>query len=288
LGDNGLTECGRRQLDAVNEEANRLLRQFHKSNGMNLIDASVEKYAWRELKDSELGEIEDDCGYLVSLRKLRDANDRQPRHQQIERPLFSGVLMPWETEHGPAESVGGGVTMSFSMRLRAQNPTVSMVHVPRAIELAATAQCMRLLREAENNVRGRLGLPRIGEGWVSETELFNLICGAFPGAKVVQHARPEWLSPQHVDVYLPDFGIGIEYQGAQHLEPVDYFGGEKAFAQQKRRDARKRRLCHQNRCLLVEVFQGYDAKLEVAKIQGMMAAGTGLHCNGDARADTVS
>jgi len=63
---------------------------------------------------------------------------------------------------------------------------------------------------------------------------------AFPTLSVVQHARPEWLSPQHLDVYLPEYGIGIEFQGTQHLAAVDYFGGEKAFEQQKKRDARKK------------------------------------------------
>ena len=33
--------------------------------------------------------------------------------------------------------------------------------------------------------------------------------------------------------------IAIEYQGKQHFEPVDYFGGEENFLKQKERDELK-------------------------------------------------
>lgn len=223
---------------------------------MNLIDAFCEQYAWRDLHVEELDQIADDCEYLVSARKLRNAYKKEPRHRKDALYLFSGTLMRWVTE------VGNGVTVSH----RAMNPSVTIVRVSPAIELAVFAQCKRLLREAENIVRERVGLPRIGEGWVSETELFILLRDAFDGTKVAQHTRPDWLSPQHLDVFFPEHLIGVEYQGAQHIKPVDYFGGEKAFKQQQRRDARKRRLCKKHKCRLIEVFQGYDIDEVVAQV----------------------
>lgn len=256
--DDGLTDSGRQRIYAVDAEADRLLHHYHTGNNMNAIDAFLEQYAWRELADADLERIADECEYLVSAQKLKDANRKQTRHTQVERPLFNGVLLPWATTEKPPSDIGG-LTMSFTIRVRAMNPTVSFVHVAPAVELAALAQCKRVLREAENNIREAEGLPRIGEGWVSETELYNLIRTAFPASSVIQHARPDWLSPQHLDVYLPQYGIALEFQGAQHLGPVDYFGGEKAYEDQKRRDVRKKKLCGKHGCVLIEVFQGYVA-----------------------------
>lgn len=41
------------------------------------------------------------------------------------------------------------------------------------------------------------------------------------------------------DFYIPDQNILIEYQGIQHYEPVDYFGGEDKFKVQQKHDQMK-------------------------------------------------
>ena len=106
-----------------------------------------------------------------------------------------------------------------------------------------------ILREAENVLRENHGLPRIGEGWVEETRLFNLVREVFSDAQ--QHASPEWLEPQHLDVYVPSHGLAIEYQGRQHFEAVDFFGGQKAFEKTRSHDERKARKCSANRIALI-------------------------------------
>ena len=42
---------------------------------------------------------------------------------------------------------------------------------------------------------------------------------------------------------LDERKIGVEYQGKQHLEKVDYFGGEEHFKKQKKWDKDKREIC---------------------------------------------
>ena len=42
---------------------------------------------------------------------------------------------------------------------------------------------------------------------------------------------------------LDERKIGIEYQGKQHFEKVDYFGGEKQFERQKKWDKEKQEIC---------------------------------------------
>ena len=57
---------------------------------------------------------------------------------------------------------------------------------------------------------------------------------------------------QSIDVYVPDLRLAIEYQGQQHFEPVDLFGGEEGFRATLARDARKRALLTANGVRLIE------------------------------------
>ena len=43
------------------------------------------------------------------------------------------------------------------------------------------------------------------------------------------------------DVYICGLKIAIEYQGKQHFEPVDFFGGKDSFENQQYRDRSKSR-----------------------------------------------
>jgi len=107
-----------------------------------------------------------------------------------------------------------------------------------------------ILREAENLLRENHNLPRIGEGWVSEMQLYNLVKTVFPEAE--NHATPEWLKPLHLDVFVPSKKLAFEYQGKQHFEPVDFFGGEKAFKHTQKRDQKKKLECRLNGVALIE------------------------------------
>ena len=106
-----------------------------------------------------------------------------------------------------------------------------------------------LLVEAENLLREKYNLPRIGEGWVSEMRLYNLVKEVFPDAEL--HSTPTWLRPQHLDVFVPSQRIAFEYQGQQHFEPVEFFGGEEAFEATKKRDRRKKQKCRLNGVTLI-------------------------------------
>jgi hypothetical protein len=125
-----------------------------------------------------------------------------------------------------------------------------------------------LTRESENTVREEQGLPRVGEGWMAETELYYLLKSWLVDYRVLQHARPPWLRKQHLDIYIPDLSLAIEYQGCQHDQPVSYFGGEIAFSQVQKRDRRKARLCKRDLVLLLYAREGYafeEIKAEIRR-----------------------
>lgn len=55
------------------------------------------------------------------------------------------------------------------------------------------------------------------------------------------------------DFYLPDFDALIEYQGEQHYEPVNHFGGEKGFEKRKKRDKIKKDFAMNNGFIFIEI-----------------------------------
>ncbi|MDT7535382.1 hypothetical protein OVY48_18395 [Sphingobium sp. SA2] len=121
----------------------------------------------------------------------------------------------------------------------------------------AEADCLTLIRDAENTWREECDLPRIGEGWISETRLLYEVKMALPDVEVLQHYRPDWLGRQHLDIAIPAWSVAIEYQGAQHDQPIAFFGGQDAFARTIERDARKLNKCRRNGWRLIYVREGY-------------------------------
>lgn len=55
------------------------------------------------------------------------------------------------------------------------------------------------------------------------------------------------------DFYLYDYNTLIEYDGLQHAQPVDFFGGEEAFVYRKNNDAIKTKYCHDNNITLIRI-----------------------------------
>jgi len=111
-----------------------------------------------------------------------------------------------------------------------------------------------ILREAENLLRENHGLPRIGEGWIAEMHLYDLVKNTYPDAQ--HQASPDWLKPQHLDVFVPSENLAFEYQGEQHFEPVDFFGGEESFINLRKLDRRKMKKCKMNGISLI--YWRYD------------------------------
>lgn len=140
------------------------------------------------------------------------------------------------------------------------------------VEGAIMNQLRVVLKRAEDLYREAIGMPKVGEGWISETELYYKIVEAFPGYTVTHHASPNWLGRQHLDVYFSDPMIGIEYQGTQHYEAVDFFGGEEALKKTQERDERKRLICSENNCELIYVDEGYDFEKVRTKIASLLGS----------------
>lgn len=90
----------------------------------------------------------------------------------------------------------------------------------------------------------------IATKWKSERMLFGEIKELYNDA-VFQY-RPSWLEPQSLDIFIPALNLGIEYQGIQHYESVDFFGGDEALRHRQQLDEKKRKLCESNNVRLLE------------------------------------
>lgn len=124
-----------------------------------------------------------------------------------------------------------------------------------------------------NFTREEFGIRKVGDGWVSETIVFNLVRSLFPDTEIIRHHRPEWLNGLEIDIFIPQLNCGIEYQGQQHYMPIKAWGGEEALKKLKARDKKKRKLCNEVGVKLLYVEYSdpltsrfLKAKLEAAEI----------------------
>lgn len=105
----------------------------------------------------------------------------------------------------------------------------------------------------ENMTRAEFGYKEIGSRFQGETTLFILTKGLFPRHEVKRHFRPKWLELLELDIFLPEINLGIEFQGQQHYQSIEAWGGEEAYQALRKRDERKKALCKANNVHLVEV-----------------------------------
>lgn len=65
------------------------------------------------------------------------------------------------------------------------------------------------------------------------------------------------------DFYIPSLNICIEFDGRQHYEPIDYYGGIKAFEKLKMLDSIKNDYCSNNGLNLIRIsYKMNDKKIE--------------------------
>lgn len=86
--------------------------------------------------------------------------------------------------------------------------------------------------------------------WKSEYSLYKLAFSYYDDA--ILHYSESWLGSQHIDIYIPCISTGIEYQGQQHYEPLEYFGGEYGLNTRRILDEKKREALKMNGVSLIE------------------------------------
>lgn len=112
----------------------------------------------------------------------------------------------------------------------------------------------RIINFIENVCRIEFGYKKIGEGWLAESQLFNICKRIFPKNKIERHLRPVWHNGLELDIFVSELNIGIEYQGQQHFHSIKAWGGEKSLRELKERDKLKKQLCLLYNVTLIEIL----------------------------------
>ena len=128
----------------------------------------------------------------------------------------------------------------------------------------------KIWREAENNIRVKNNLPKVGEGWISEIEVLKITKELFPDYEIIHQASPHFLGNQRFDVYIKELKVAIEYQGEQHFKPISLFGGKKGFKNTKERDERKKKLCDDNGIFLYYVNYDDNKREKLLKLKEIL------------------
>lgn len=243
-----LTEFGQKNINEIKPFADKQLEKYKLEKKSKFFDLFMEN--GKPIKSKKSNRVEKEKSFFGFLRKqeLETINEYEPEYYK------DFYLSNAEYEHYKSIDdfqSNSGFENSF----------------PHVVEKSIFNQCRLILKQAEDLYRETIGMPKIGEGWISETELFYKISDYFKNDEVIHHASPIWLGRQHLDIYMPKLNIGIEYQGAQHYEPIEFFGGQEAFEKTIERDERKKQLCEKHKCHLIYVDKGYDLTEIISEIE---------------------
>ena len=74
----------------------------------------------------------------------------------------------------------------------------------------------------------------------------------------------------HFDFYLPDYNICIEYDGIQHFDPIEFFGGKETLEYNKKIDSIKNEYCKINNILLVRIKYDEDVYEKIYEIKKIL------------------
>ena len=117
-------------------------------------------------------------------------------------------------------------------------------------------------QSVEKHVERMHGCPLCGKtNQEKEKFLYFFLKKHFKDIEIVYSYRnKELLGKQEYDIYFPKFRIAIEYQGIQHFEPVDFFGGDVGFIKTKERDIKKLETSQKNGIKLL--YFSYETKYD--------------------------
>lgn len=116
-------------------------------------------------------------------------------------------------------------------------------------------------RALENRIRKQKGYDGVGT-YFMERLLYNKLSADFPHLTIYTQYSPVWLRPQRFDIYILECNLAIEYNGAQHYLPIEFFGGDLALKYRQELDNLKREKCAENSAFLFEV--SYQENFDLA------------------------
>jgi|APSaa5957512535_1039671.scaffolds.fasta_scaffold18620_5 hypothetical protein len=185
----------------------------------------------RYLQTSFHGRLQLETGFLCSFFQEPGCSSRGTRND-LKRRIMLGAAkhLPSHIDESPLERDGN----DFFLHCEADGITNARLEI-----LYPDADAEPFIKS-----RPELELRKIVEQYTG---------------KLFPSVRPSWLTnPEtgcllELDLYNKELGIAFEYQGFQHYEPVEAWGGVPRLLKLKERDEVKRRICKEMGVVLHEV-----------------------------------
>lgn len=206
-----------------------------------------------------LGELEAKADRFKTLREKRRDREREIRNGKDEE------MQELREEFG--DERGSEAYYRRLEEIREKSETMDLLPENEQEELDAlrdelSENSKRVSDTMENEVRQAVGHYEKGNRWTSETILYQLVQSKYGDDYTIKrHHRPDWLDGLELDIFLVEAGIGIEYQGVQHYEAVEHWGGQEALEERQQRDERTKELCREHGVDVIEVR--YDEELSI-------------------------
>lgn len=111
----------------------------------------------------------------------------------------------------------------------------------------------------QNHLKGR-GCPICkSESYVYENRLYMFLTSFINEEDIIRQFKTDWLSKnKSLDFYIPKYSLGIEHQGAQHFESIDFLGGSEKYEKVKNLDTEKyNECCNNNVTILYFTYEKY-------------------------------
>lgn len=282
FGHSCLTKFWKENISWVEQALDVFLRDFREENGTGFVDFFCQDFQKADITEDDIQKyrkfFKSDKEFLeykqYDINRYYKDENISPYIRNENITLFQSVRIEERNSKKHIHEDTVYIKWYWTVTIKTTLPTslpdehstlrTEIIWPGYLISKALSNYAKSIIKDAENTYREESWIPKIGEGWVSETELFYKIKKYFIKEIVVHHGSPEWIWRQHLDIYFPERNIWIEYQWKQHLEPVSYFWWEVAFEKQQYRDKQKAKKCKKNNCHLIYVYEGYSFD-EVAK-----------------------
>ena len=105
----------------------------------------------------------------------------------------------------------------------------------------------------------------------NQRKIYEMMKEIFPGKKIqFDYKHPNLRfdgsnKKMELDIWVPSLALAVEYQGHQHYEPAEYWGGEEAFKKTKKRDKEKRKQCKELGINLIEIKYTWEPSFEALR-----------------------
>ena len=151
--------------------------------------------------------------------------------------------------------------IDFVKEVRSLNPNIEIISDYISSKEKITCQCVsckNIWKTSPSNLLNGTGCPKckssIGEKKIADFLFENSITYIaqykFSGLKGIGNKLLSY------DFYISNYNLLIEFQGKQHFESIEYFGGQKNFLKQQIHDIRKRKYAKNHKINLLTIW--YD------------------------------